>query len=255
MKSQKDTVLVTGGASGIGRAVIESLLFHGWNVVVADLNVEGIEECRTEFKGVGSQLLCEHLDITDEDAVCTLISKIEANYSPLTGVLNSAGFGRDVSALETDVQLFRKLLEVNLIGSFVVAREAAKRMIPRGRGSIINIASVSGIIGNLGRLGYGASKGGVLNMTKVLAVEWAKFGIRVNAIAPGPIETPLVKEMHTEEARQSWLALVPQARYGSPKEISGAVVFLLDDSKSSYITGQTLAVDGGLTIGGVIDSG
>ena len=114
-------------------------------------------------------------------------------------------------ALETSVDLFRKMLEVNLIGSFVVSREAAKHMRARGGGSIVNIASVSGIKGNKGRVAYGASKGGVITMTKVMAVELAPLGIRVNAIAPGPIETPLVQEIHTPEVRAAWMTTVPAA--------------------------------------------
>ena len=113
--------------------------------------------------------------------------------------------------------IFRKILDVNVVGSFVVSREIAKRMRERGRGSIVNIASVSGIRGNVGRVAYGASKGGVIIMTKVMAVELAESGIRVNAIAPGPIETPLVKEVHTDEIRAEWL--LP----GSPKALRQAV--------------------------------
>ena len=155
-------------------------------------------------------------------------------------------------ALDTSADLFRKMLEVNLIGSFVVSREAAQRMRQRGRGSIVNIASVSGIKGNNGRVAYGASKGGVIHMTKVMAVELAPLGIRVNAIAPGPIETPMVQEVHTPEVRAAWMATVPQRRYGTPDEIAGAAIFLLDERKSSYITGQTICVDGGFTVAGIM---
>jgi NAD(P)-dependent dehydrogenase (short-subunit alcohol dehydrogenase family) len=123
----------------------------------------------------------------------------------------------------------------------------------RGSGSIVNIASVSGVMGNKGRVAYGASKGGVITMTKVMAVELASSGIRVNAIAPGPIETPLVQEVHTPEVRAAWMTTVPQRRYGSPDEIAGAAVFLLDQRKSSYITGQTICIDGGFSIAGILD--
>jgi NAD(P)-dependent dehydrogenase (short-subunit alcohol dehydrogenase family) len=122
----------------------------------------------------------------------------------------------------------------------------------RGKGSIVNIASVSGIRGNTGRVAYGASKGGVITMTQVMAVELAPLGIRVNAIAPGPIETPLVRAMHTEKARADWLSRVPQHRYGTPEEVAGAAVFLLDQRRSSFMTGQTLCVDGGFTAAGVM---
>ena len=121
-----------------------------------------------------------------------------------------------------------------------------------GAGSIVNIASVSGVMGNEGRVAYGASKGGVITITKVMADELAPLGIPVNAVAPRPIETPLVKEVHTQEARAAWMSTVPLHRYGTPEEIAGAAVFLLDDSKSSYITGQTICVDGGFTSAGII---
>jgi NAD(P)-dependent dehydrogenase (short-subunit alcohol dehydrogenase family) len=250
--NQEQTVLVTGGASGIGLAVVEAILAEGWRVVVADLDQESLSRCRDSLGTPDDRVRYEQMNVADEDAVVRIIAACEAEFGPLTGVVNSAGIGRDVPALDTSVDLFRKMLEVNLIGSFVVSREAVRHMRTRGAGSIINIASVSGIKGNKGRVAYGASKGGVLTMTKVMAVELASLGIRVNAIAPGPIETPLVQEIHTPEVRAAWMATVPQRRYGSPAEIAGAAIFLLDERKSSYVTGQTICVDGGFTAAGII---
>jgi NAD(P)-dependent dehydrogenase (short-subunit alcohol dehydrogenase family) len=249
---QQQSVLVTGGASGIGLAVVEAALGEGWRVIVADLDPGNLDRCRDSLGAPGDRVRYEQMNVADEDAVVRAIAACEAEFGPLTGVVNSAGIGRDVPALDTSVDLFRKMLEVNLIGSFVVSREAARHMRTRGAGSIINIASVSGIKGNKGRVAYGASKGGVLTMTKVMAVELASVGIRVNAIAPGPIETPLVQEIHTPEVRAAWMTTVPQRRYGSPAEIAGAAIFLLDDRKSSYVTGQTICVDGGFTTAGII---
>jgi NAD(P)-dependent dehydrogenase (short-subunit alcohol dehydrogenase family) len=239
----QNTILVTGGASGIGFAIVQAILEQGWHVVVADLELGNLDRSLVHF---------EQLDVTDEDAVVRAIERCEAEVGPLTGVVNSAGIGKDVPCLDTSTTLFRKILEVNLIGSFVVAREAARAMRSRGKGSIVNIASVSGIRGNSGRVAYGASKGGVITMTQVMAVELAPAGIRVNAIAPGPIETPLVRDMHTEQACADWTSRVPQHRYGSPDEVAGAAIFLLDDRKSSFITGQTLCIDGGFTAAGVM---
>lgn len=250
--NQEQTVLVTGGASGIGLAVVEAILAEGWRAVVADLDQESLSRCRDTLGAPDDRVRFEQMNVADEDAVVRAIAACEAEFGPLTGVVNSAGIGRDVPALDTSVDLFRKMLEVNLIGSFVVSREAARHMRERGAGSIINIASVSGVKGNKGRVAYGASKGGVLTMTKVMAVELASLGIRVNAIAPGPIETPLVQEIHTPEVRAAWMTTVPQRRYGSPAEIAGAAIFLLDDRKSSYVTGQTICVDGGFTAAGII---
>ncbi|KEP69305.1 3-oxoacyl-ACP reductase [Thioclava dalianensis] len=118
---------------------------------------------------------------------------------------------------------------------------------PRGRGTIFNITSVSGLTGNVGRTAYGATKAGVISMTQVMAAELGALGLRVNAVAPGPIETPMVREMHTDQMRQSWIETVPQRRYGTPDEIAQAVVFLLDERRASYINRQVLAVDGGFT--------
>ncbi|KFG67906.1 SDR family NAD(P)-dependent oxidoreductase [Microvirga sp. BSC39] len=249
---QVQTVLVTGGVSGIGLAIVEAMLAEGWRVVVADLDRESLSWCRDALGAPDDRVRYEQMDVADEDAVVSRIAACEAEFGPLTGVVNSAGIGRDVPALDTSVDLFRKMLEVNLIGSFVVSREAARHMRERGAGSIVNIASVSGVMGNKGRVAYGASKGAVITMTKVMAVELAALGIRVNAIAPGPIETPLVQEIHTPEVRAAWMATVPQRRYGSSAEIAGAATFLLDNRKSSYITGQTICVDGGFTAAGII---
>jgi len=169
----------------------------------------------------------------------------------VTGVVNSAGIARDLPMLATAADTFRRILEVNVIGSFTVAREAARTMRGRG-GAIVNIASVSGIQGNEGRVAYGASKGAVITMSRVMAVELAPLGIRVNVIAPGPIETPMVREVHNQQVRDTWMATVPMRRYGTPEEIAAAAIFLLDGRKSGYVTGQTLCVDGGFTIAGIM---
>jgi len=142
-----------------------------------------------------------------------------------------------------------------VIGTFLVAQSAVKRMKTRRSGSIVNMTSVSGLAGNVGRSAYGASKGALVTLTKVMAVELAEFDIRVNAIAPGPVETPLVAQMHTAEARAKWNRTVPMNRYGTPDEIAGAVAFLLDPDFSSYLTGQTIAVDGGFMAGGMFGGG
>jgi NAD(P)-dependent dehydrogenase (short-subunit alcohol dehydrogenase family) len=251
--AQQQTVLVTGGASGIGLAVVEAILAEGWRAIVADLEQKNLDRCKDLLSPSNNRVRFERMNVADEAEVVRTVTACEAEFGPITGVVNSAGIGRDVPALDTSVDLFRKMLEVNLIGSFVVSREAAKLMRARGSGSIVNIASVSGVMGNKGRVAYGASKGGVITMTKVMAVELASSGIRVNAIAPGPIETPLVQEVHTPEVRAAWMTTVPQRRYGSPDEIAGAAVFLLDQRKSSYITGQTICIDGGFSIAGILD--
>jgi NAD(P)-dependent dehydrogenase (short-subunit alcohol dehydrogenase family) len=248
----QETVFVTGGASGIGLAVVEAAIKEGWRAVVVDRDQKSLDQCRDTLGQSSGLVTFEQLDITDEDSVVQSILRCEADFGPIGGLVNSAGIGRDVPAIDTSAELFRMLLEVNLIGSFIVSREVARRMRERGKGSIVNIASVSGVRGNVGRVAYGASKGGVITMTQVMAVELASAGIRVNAIAPGPIETPLVRDIHTEDIRAEWLTTVPQGRYGTPSEIASAAIFLLDDAKSSFVTGQTLCVDGGFTAAGLM---
>jgi NAD(P)-dependent dehydrogenase (short-subunit alcohol dehydrogenase family) len=250
--SKQETVFVTGGASGIGLAIAEAVLDRGWQAIVVDREKRSLDLCRTTLERVEERARFEQLDITDEAAVTRTIEQCEAEFGPITGLVNSAGIARDIPSLETSADLFRSMLEVNLIGSFVVSREVALRMRERGKGSIVNIASVSGIRGNVGRVAYGASKGGVITMTQVMAVELAPLGIRVNAIAPGPIETPLVREVHTEQVRAGWLSTVPQGRYGQPSDIAGAAIFLLDHASSGFITGQTICVDGGFTAAGLM---
>lgn len=248
----QNTIFVTGGASGIGLAVVEAALERGWQVVVADVQQAALESAREKLTPYESHVRCECLDVTDEAAVIATITRCDAAFGPLTGLVNSAGIGRDVLCLETSTELFRKILDVNLIGSFVVAREVARCLQARGcAGSLVNIASVSGIRGNVGRVAYGSSKAAVINMTQVMAVELAPFSIRVNAIAPGPIETPLVVGMHSAERRQQWLSSTPQHRYGQAEEVARAALFLLDERESSFITGHTLCVDGGFTAVGL----
>jgi NAD(P)-dependent dehydrogenase (short-subunit alcohol dehydrogenase family) len=249
--SEQQTILVTGGASGIGLAIVEAVLREGWRAIVADREQTSLDRCREQLAHSASRVRFEALDVGDEDAVIRSIARWGSEFGPIGGLVNSAGIASDVPVLETSAALFRKILEVNLIGSFIVSREVARHMQAHGGGSIVNIASVSGIRGNSGRVAYGASKGGVITMTKVMAVELAPKGIRVNGIAPGPVETPLVREVHTAEARAEWLHRVPMDRYGQPSEIAGTAIFLLDDSKSSYITGQTISVDGGFTAAGL----
>lgn len=245
------TVLVTGGASGIGLAIVRAVLAEGWTPVVVDLKQEALDRCARDLGEAADRAAFERVDISDETAVVEMVGRYASGPRTLTGVVNSAGLGIDCKVMDTTVAEFRRILDVNLIGSFVVAREVARVLQAHGGGSIVNISSVSGIQGNQGRMAYGASKAGVDGMTRIMASELADENIRVNAIAPGPIETPMVKEMHSADMRAGWEERVPMRRYGAPEEIASVATFLLDGAKSGYITGQTFRVDGGFTMAGL----
>jgi NAD(P)-dependent dehydrogenase (short-subunit alcohol dehydrogenase family) len=247
---EKGTCIVTGGASGIGFAAAYELLSQGWRVGLLDIQAEKLEAAQ---KVLGGDSYALPADITDAAAVAEALAETGRVLGPITGAVNSAGIARDIPCLDTDPALFRTILDVNVIGTFIVAQAAARAMIEGKRqGAIVNIASVSGIRGNIGRVAYGASKGAVVTMTKVMAVELAALGIRVNAVSPGPVDTPLVQALHGEDIRRSWLEVIPQRRYAAPSEIASVIAFLLDGAKSSFITGQNWAADGGFDGGGLL---
>lgn len=242
------TVVITGGASGIGLATARKAAAAGWRPYLIDLSRESLDRACSELGHAGAcGTVC---DVSNEDAVENAIREA-AEGNDLKAIVNSAGIGMDKPAVETEVSEFRRILDINLIGSFVVATAAARYWLNHHRtGSIVNISSVSGLCGNKGRVAYGASKGGVNLMTLVMATELGGKGIRVNAVAPGPIDTPLARAVHTADVRRQWNARVPQGRYGTPEEVADAVCFLISDA-ASYINGQILAVDGGFANAGL----
>lgn len=248
----RDIVVITGGASGIGQAVFDAVLAEGGVAVALDRDGATLAARRETYASAAGAAHFYEVDITDESSVETVVAAVEEQVGPITGLVNSAGIGRDIPCLDTSAAIFRQIVDINLVGSFVVSQCVARRMTGRGRGSIVNIASVSGLRGNRGRVAYGASKGGVITMTKVMAVELADLGVRVNAVAPGPVETPMVAVMHTKAVREAWHATVPMRRYGTPDEIARMVMFLLEGDESGYITGQTISVDGGFSIAGIM---
>ena len=243
--------VVTGAASGIGLAVVKLLVAAGWRVAAIDRD----EAALSVVKAIGhaDRLHLAAADVCDEAGVQAVIDAAVGRFGTIDGVVNSAGIGADVPALDTPVDLFKRILDVNVIGSFIVARAAAVVMKASGKGgAIVNLASISGLRGSKGRVAYGASKGAVVTMTQVLANDLSAYGIRVNAVAPGPVETKMVAELHSKEDRDLYMRYVPMARYGTPEEIASAIVFLLDGTVSSYITGEILAVDGGYRGAGII---
>jgi len=247
----KPAAIVTGGASGIGLACVEALLRAGWQVGVLDRDEAALERARRRFRRERAVRIAQ-LDVTDEPATVAAVNAMAEAFGRLDGVLNSAGIGADIHVLDTPVDLFRKVLDINVTGTFIVGRAAARIMKSGGGGSIVNVGSIAGVRGSKGRVAYGASKGAVATLTKVMAVDLARFNIRVNAIAPGPVETPLVQAIHTPEVRRGWLHHVPMRRYAAPEEMTGTVLFLLDPAQSGYLTGEIIAIDGGFRGAGMM---
>jgi NAD(P)-dependent dehydrogenase (short-subunit alcohol dehydrogenase family) len=242
--------IVTGGASGIGLACVKRLLAADWRVTILDRDAAALERVRAQLDA-RETVRVTALDVTDEPASVAAIDDAVAAFGRLDGVVNSAGIGADRHVFDTPVELFRKILDVNVTGTFIVGRAAARVMREHG-GAIVNIASISGLRGSKGRAAYGASKGAVVTLTQVMAVDLAPFGIRVNAVAPGPVDTPLVETVHTPEVRRAYRHHVPLRRYATADEIAAAVCFLLDADTSSYVTGEILAVDGGFNAAGLM---
>jgi NAD(P)-dependent dehydrogenase (short-subunit alcohol dehydrogenase family) len=241
------SALVTGGASGIGLAVVHQLVAEGWHVHVADADIRALDALRAWADPFGDRVSLVALDVCDGTAVTHAI-QAAALSAPLRGIVNSAGIGKSASFMDTTPEAFQKLLDVNLLGTFRVCHAAVNAMAQGG--AIVNISSGSGLRANQGRAAYGASKAAVELMSKVMAVELAERSIRVNTVAPGPVETPLVVAVHTEADRRRALAAVPLRRYGQPEDIAQSVVFLLDERRSGYVTGETLCVDGGFYAAG-----
>jgi len=247
MKLQGKIAIVTGGASGIGAAIAERFAAEGAEAIAADL------ACAEDgLTGGGKPRLHRHkLDVSDGASVQRLVEAVLARFERVDVLVNCAGIGANKPFLDTPVELFDRILAVNLRGTFLMSQAVARRMPPEG-GGIINIGSISGLRGNLGRAAYGASKGGLVTLSEVMAVELAARKIRVNVIAPGPIETPLVEAMLSPAERRIWTRQLPLGRHGTVAEVAAAALFLASD-EASYITGHVLAVDGGFLAGGVIE--
>jgi NAD(P)-dependent dehydrogenase (short-subunit alcohol dehydrogenase family) len=231
-------VIVTGGASGIGRVTAGHLSSAGWAVASVD---------RVWDDETNAAVRCYTADVTDEDAVQRTVEQVQRELGPLRGVVTCAGVILIADPLEMSAAHFRRVLDVNVTGTYLIARAAAKAMARTGGGSIVTISSVSGLLAAPQRSAYSASKAAVLGLTRSLAVDLAGYSIRVNAIAPGSVSTPMLDSVHSPQLRQAVLASVPMGRLGESAEVAEVAEFLLSD-RASFVTGQTWAVDGGQSI-------
>ena len=241
------TALVTGSARGIGRAICEELARSGvaQNIVVCDVQKEWCEETVAALRAIeGVQADSLALDVSKEASVVAGVAEAAKLFGSLDIVVNNAGVTRDDLLVRMTAEKWDTVLDINLKGAFLVTREAAKLMMRARSGAIVNIASVVGLMGNAGQANYSASKGGLIALTKTTARELGGRGVRVNAVAPGFINSKMT-EVLPDNVKQQMLSIIPLKKFGEVSDIAKAVAFLSSDS-ASYITGQVISVNGGM---------
>lgn len=250
MRLDGKAIYVTGGASGIGKSVATALAEAGADVAIVDVNLEGAEAVAKEIAdATGSKTIAIRCDVTNQEDVEAMVAKVVDIYGKLDACFNNAGICLNVPAEEMTFEQWNKVININLNGVFLCATAAGRVMLKQGYGSIINTASMSGHIVNVPQpqCAYNASKAGVSMLTKSLAIEWAKKGVRVNCISPGYIGTDLT--LNSESLKpliEQWNAMAPMGRLGRPEELQSIVVYLAGDT-SSFTTGSDIIVDGAFT--------
>ena len=243
------TALVTGGGSGIGRAASLAYAKDGARVVVADVNVEGGEETVQMIKETGGEAILVHADVSNPEDTQAMVDRAVGAFGSLDCAFNNAGIGGGRDRLLTADYLeedWDRVISINLKGVWLCMKAEIPQMLKQGGGAIVNTASIAGLVGLSGTVAYVAAKHGVTGLTKAAAMEYAKSGIRVNAVCPGYIETPMVQGIfdRVEGYRERVAARHPMDRLGEPEEIAQAVVWLSSDA-ASFVTGHNMPVDGG----------
>jgi 3-oxoacyl-[acyl-carrier protein] reductase len=236
--------LITGGAAGIGKATAIKFAELGANVIIWDLNDDLGAQTLSLIESKGVKALFQNVDVTDLVRVEAAVEEIKKSFGGIDVLINNAGITMDRSFLKMDAATWQKVIDVNLTGVFNCTKVVSPLMVEAQSGVILNASSVVGLYGNFGQTNYVATKAGVIGMTKTLAREFGRKGIRVNAVAPGFIATEMVQKM-PEKVIDSMVSKTPLARMGTPEDIANAYAFLASDM-ASFITGTTLSVDGGV---------
>lgn len=244
MELEGKVALVTGAAQGIGKAIAHLLAKNGADVVVSDINLEKAQETSEAIQKMGRKSLALKVNVVDLSEVERMVETILGQFGRIDILVNNAGITRDRLILRMTEEDWDAVLDVNLKGTFHCTKAVIRHMAKQRSGKIVNIASVSGEMGNPGQANYSASKAGVIGFTKTIAREFAARGINVNAIAPGFIQTAMTDAI-PEKSKETLIQMIPMERLGQPEDVAEAVLFLVSE-RSSYITGQVLNVNGGI---------
>ncbi len=238
--------IVTGSGRGLGAATALLLAQHGAHVVVNDINLENAKQVAKDIQEIGRKTFVSNHDVSQYSAANELVNQVKAEFGKVDILINNAGITRDSMLHKLSEEKWDEVIRVNLKGPFNMGQACAKAMMEQKSGKIINLASVA-YLGNIGQTNYSASKAGVVGMTSTWALELAKYGINVNAIAPGFIESTLTQQVPAE-IKERFIQRIPLKRIGAPNDIAQLIAFLVSDA-AAYITGQVIHIDGGLTAG------
>ena len=241
--------VVTGAARGIGLAISKKFLEEGYRIAILDIDQKTLSQTMKQFFDTNNVLGLE-CDVAEPDQVDQSVNRVVEEFGRIDVLVNNAGIAEFKPMLETTYEEWSRILAVNLNGPFICSQACAPFMLKNEGGSIVNIASISGLRASTLRIAYGTSKAALMHLTKQQAAELGNKGVRVNAIAPGPVDTAMAKKVHTADIRSDYHDVIPLNRYGLEEEIADAVWFLCSDS-ASYINGQIIAVDGGFDATGI----
>lgn len=241
--------LVTGAARGIGLATAKRFLADGWRVALLDIDSDTLGRSFAAL-GMLDVTLALHCDVADPEGVARAFAAVVGRFGRLDALVNNAGIAIFGPILQTSLADWKRVLDVNLTGAFLCTQQAAPLMRDNGGGAIVNITSISGHRASTLRVAYGTSKAALAHLTKQQAAELGALGIRVNAVAPGPVDTAMAKAVHTPAIRADYHDAIPLNRYGLETELAEAIFFLCGE-RASYITGQVLSVDGGFESTGI----